>query len=198
MNGSRYITVPRILPQEFSILAERSIFQKGSHVTRVVDRVRVPTPAAPPGATAPSAPAKSASAEESLVFDGATQTGDRFLAFVEDRNASKVLILQDGDAIVRGKVAAITLDTLDYAVDGKTVRVLVGQNLRGEAAAPPSSDETASTGSTGSTTAPSAGTTPAGALRHHPRVDRQRAAATTSSNVCDADARQNCKGNEYA
>ena len=63
-------------------------------------------------------------------------------------------MVQVGDAIARGRIAAITLDTLDYAADNKVVHVQAGQNLRGESAAPAASGTVASTGST---TAPSTG-----------------------------------------
>ena len=70
------VATSRILPRDFSILAERSIFQKGSHVTRVVERSR----SLPGSSVAATAPTKSAAPEESLVFEGATETADRFLA----------------------------------------------------------------------------------------------------------------------
>lgn len=144
------VATSRILPREYSILAERSIFQKGSHVTRVVERSR----SQPGPSVAAPAPAKAAAMEDSLVFEGATESGDHFLALVEDRTTSKALMFQVGDAIARGRIAAITLDTLDYVATGNVVHVQVGQNLRGETMSPATSDAVASTGST---TAPSTG-----------------------------------------
>ena len=132
---SSYESVPQILPREYSILAVRSIFQKGSHVTRGFD---IPARSAPasssPSASAAALAAASAAPEESLVFEGAMETANQYLAFVEDRNAGKMLMLQSGARIARGKITDITLDTLDYSVDGAVLHVQVGQNLRGETA----------------------------------------------------------------
>jgi hypothetical protein len=157
---SSHRSVQPILPHDYLILAVRSIFQKGSHVTRGFD---APSRASMSVASSSSQTSASAAAsvapEESLVFEGAMETSNQFLAFVEDRNAGKMLMLQGGAKIARGKITDITLDTLDYAVDGAVLHVKVGRNLRGEVAAAASSDNTASTGP-GST--PSLGTAASG------------------------------------
>jgi hypothetical protein len=152
----------RILPGEFMILAERSIFQKGSHVTRRADPDQVAAPPPAP-ATAPTASSKSDSPEESLVFDGATVTGNQILAFVEDRGDSKMLVLQDGDVIARGKITGISLDTLDYTTAGEIIHVQVGQNLRGEEAQAVSDGNATAAGSPTSAAPGGAGTSPGAA-----------------------------------
>jgi hypothetical protein len=146
----------QILPHDYFILAVRSIFQKGSHVTRGFDSPARPASASANPSTSSAAvvaAAASAAPEESLVFEGVMVIGNQNLAFIEDRNAGKMLMLQNGERIARGKIAGITLDTLDYAVDGAVLHVQIGQNLRGEA---PQAASGGSAVASGSTTAPSA------------------------------------------
>jgi hypothetical protein len=164
--SSSYGSPQPILPRDYFILAVRSIFQKGSHVTRGFD---IPTHSAPLASTtsqasssAASSAAASAAPEESLVYEGSMETGNQFLAFVEDRSAGKMLMLQSGAKIARGKIGDISLDTLDYAVDGAVLHVQVGQNLRGEAAAAASSDGSTPTASSGSGTTQPSGTAASG------------------------------------
>jgi hypothetical protein len=135
----------RILPAAYMILAERSIFQKGSHISgpeQPIQTVIIPT--TNPVATGDPT-SISDSAEESLVFDGATESGSEVLAFVEDRVNLKMLVVQDGDTIAKGKITSISLDTLDYSTKGQVIHVQVGQNLRGvEAPAAPDATTTPS------------------------------------------------------
>jgi hypothetical protein len=91
--------------------------------------------------------------EESLVFDGVTQADAHIVAFVEDRNSMEMHQLKVGDLVARGKVTALTLDTLDYAAGDRVVHVAIGQNLLGVRMAEPSGD-TAPTAAP--TTAPAA------------------------------------------
>jgi len=153
-----YGSAPPILPHEYFVLAVRSIFQKGSHVTRGFDsptRSGLSSSSSSTPSAVPATATASVAPEESLVFEGAMETGNQFLAFVEDRNVGKMLMLQSGQSIARGKITAITLNTLDYVSDGAVLHVQIGQNLRGEAPTSPSD----STVSTGSAATPSSGTT---------------------------------------
>lgn len=181
--GRTYVapTVHTLLPKEYSILNERSIFLKG-HVTQfALDELRPPSVGdvgprvrggddrLPPPAPVLSAP------EESLVFDGVTQADQHIVAFVEDRNAFKVSMVKVGDLIARGRITAIDLDTMDYYANGNVVHVLIGENLLGT----PVSMADASTGTptTGPTTAPSgdSGAPAAGGNDILERLRRRRA-----------------------
>ena len=82
-----------------------------------------------------------AGVEESFVFKGVMQNGDRFTAFLEDVSSKKVIEAAAGDAIAHGRIKNVDLDSIEYEATGKSLRVQVGQNLMGQvvAVAPPTS-----------------------------------------------------------
>ena len=82
-----------------------------------------------------------AGVEESFVFKGVMQNGDRFTAFLEDVSTKKVIEAAAGDAIAHGRIKNVDLDSIEYEATGKSLRVQVGQNLMGQvvAVAPPTS-----------------------------------------------------------
>ena len=102
------------LPEEFAVLLTRSPFGHGHHAAGV---------------------------EESFVFKGVMQNGDRFTAFLEDVSTKKVIEAAAGDAIAHGRIKNVDLDSIEYEATGKSLRVQVGQNLMGQvvAVAPPAS-----------------------------------------------------------
>lgn len=104
---------------------------------------------------------ESASTERTLVLSGIVQQDGVYIAFVEDTRARTTTKLRIGDALGQGKVAAMTLDAVDYVRDGATVRVEVGKNFEGAAAGtmPSASSDSGSTpgGGSGSAVAPTPG-----------------------------------------
>jgi hypothetical protein len=70
-------------------------------------------------------------AETGLIFNGVTQTANTIDALVEDTISGKVITVHTGDAIARGRVKAITFDTLEYESNGRVTAVQIGQNLAG-------------------------------------------------------------------
>ena len=106
------------LPTEFAVLLTRGPFGHGHHTAGV---------------------------EESFVFKGVMQNGDRFTAFLEDVSSKKVIEASAGDAIALGRIKNVDLDSIEYEATGKSLRVQVGQNLMGQvvAVAPPTSAPTA-------------------------------------------------------
>jgi len=136
--GYRTGPSPRIMTAEFSILWDRSIFKKGSKV--IIDR---PPPPPKRQSTGFDQSQQAAVIEQSLVFDGTTEAGAQFFAWLEDRTTSKMTMVQDGDKVADGNITDISLDALDYtSTKGHAIHVLVGQNLRGEEA-PPAADSIA-------------------------------------------------------
>jgi hypothetical protein len=126
------------LPPEYAPLMSRSIFVKGRQHTASNDRPRVPTTYAPPS-----------SPEQRLVFNGITIVDGRPQAFVEDRDAGKVIAIKDGDAMAGGTIQNITFDGFDFVSGGRVTHVAIGQNLTGAAAsAPTSASVTSATPST--------------------------------------------------
>ena len=65
-----------------------------------------------------------------MVFNGVTKS-DVAVAMLENTDTHSVLYVHVGDEIARGKVTAITLDSLDYEAGGKVTRVEFGQTLSG-------------------------------------------------------------------
>jgi hypothetical protein len=71
--------------------------------------------------------------EDSLVFNGATETDGRIEGFLEDSDAETESIVEVGDTVALGKISKITLNELDYTRGGnETVHVNIGHNLNGE------------------------------------------------------------------
>jgi hypothetical protein len=179
---SRRFSSPRpairsLLPVEYAILNERSIFAKGhlSMSSLALTRLNVlpPDSVRPPGPGSPPAPGPYVAPEESLVFDGVTQADSHIVAFVEDRNSTHMNQLKVGDEIARGKVTGLTLDTLDYTAGDRVVHVTIGENLLGVQMAVVPSDTTGATGAA-PTSAPSAGSAAPGAPGGAPETMEER------------------------
>jgi hypothetical protein len=103
------------LPVEFAILQTRSPFARGK-------------PKANPGAPSPQ--------DAALVLKGITDTEAKFTAYIEDKNAKRVVQLAAGQPLGRGKIKSIDLDAIEYEAGGATKRIEVGQNLNGEVVPP--------------------------------------------------------------
>jgi hypothetical protein len=69
--------------------------------------------------------------EASLVFKGAVRDGDKTTAFFEDLSTKKVIPLEAGAAIARGRIKSIDLDAIVYAVANDSQRIEAGENLNG-------------------------------------------------------------------
>jgi hypothetical protein len=72
-----------------------------------------------------------ATPEANFVLTGVVFEDGDFRAFVEDTKASKVLRLSVGEAIARGRIAEIDIDTIAYESSGKTTIINVGTTLTG-------------------------------------------------------------------
>ncbi len=57
--------------------------------------------------------------------------GAVYLAFVEDGRAGTTRRVRAGDSIARGKVISVTMDGLEYEVDGRVTHVAIGMNFEG-------------------------------------------------------------------
>jgi hypothetical protein len=104
-----------ILPEEFAVITKRSAFGR----------------AAMAGARATGGP------EAGFVFKGVVQADDAFTAFIEDVTAKQILQLGIGQAVARGRIKSIDLDSLEYEIPGDVRQIQVGQNLDGLTPPPP-------------------------------------------------------------
>ena len=128
-----------VLPSSYYALMSRSIFIKGSQ--------EVSDPFGRGGSYArnngndrpaslfPTTQSSISRPETTLIFDGATHADGRFRALIEDTGSHAITPVSPGDRLASGTITALTLDTLDYTVGGRTVHVGVGQNLDGVDAA---------------------------------------------------------------
>lgn len=106
-----------VLPAEFAILQTRNPFSKG---------------AKKPPASASRGPGAA------LVLRGIVEADGRFTAvFEEPGPPPRVTVVAAGQPVGPGMAKQIAADGIDYDAGGATRRILVGQNLNGEAAPPP-------------------------------------------------------------
>ena len=139
------------MDKSFEVLTQKSIFSR--------DRAR----ASGAGANAQTRPVRVLSPEQSVAFRGVLCPDEEYVAFIENVQTGQISVVKAGDELARGRVAAITLDTLAYDADGKVLKIQLGQDLTGEIAAPTGgSYSTGGTGSTGGSTAGAAGGSTAG------------------------------------
>jgi hypothetical protein len=102
----------------YDIILRRNIFSRTRQVFRPREfreerRVVVPNP------------------ESYFRLRGITQEDGTFVAFLEDTRTSVVLRLRAGDSVARGAIKSLSLDSLEYQLDERTVTVFMGQDLEG-------------------------------------------------------------------
>jgi hypothetical protein len=99
--------------------------------------------------------------ESYFLLRGVIQEDGQFMAFVEDKNTGAVLRLRQGDHVARGEIKSLTLDSIEYQFQDKTITVNMGYDLEGGRGAVTASD-LASYTPMSMTTAPATSTTTAG------------------------------------
>ena len=111
---------PRLLPDPYRVLLLRSIFSK--------DRSR---PEGSKASTTQDSRAEISQAESNFVLKGVATVDDVTTAFFEQTSDKQLVRLRSGDRVSHGQLTAITLDGVDYAVDGKASHINIGQTLDG-------------------------------------------------------------------
>lgn len=109
------------MAESYQLLMEKSIFSKDRRSAGSV-------------ANLPTQPVRVLSPEQSVAFRGVLCPDEEYVAFVENVQTGQISIVRTGDELARGRVAAITLDTLAYDAGGKLHYIQLGQNLAGEVA----------------------------------------------------------------
>lgn len=118
---------PARMEDEFKVLLERSIFARtGRAVENRPPTTTTTAPAAPP----PMSP------EQAVLFVGVLAQDNEYVAFAENQNTNQLMALRTGDDVARGRIVAITLDTLAYGTGGNIKVIHLGHNLAGELVAP--------------------------------------------------------------
>jgi hypothetical protein len=157
--------VPTQSWDRYEVLVERNIFSR-QRGRRETIRTRVYTPPTPP--------------ERYMLLTGVAKEGDVCTAFLEDTRTNAVSKVHVGDTVLAGRVAAITMDAIDYDSNGRVARIAVGGNLGGgtgrvapPAAAPAAGSAAPAAGS--ASPAPGGAAEPSDVLeRLRQRAQRQR------------------------
>ncbi len=113
------------LPEAFAIFRTVNPFSSKKH----------------PSTAEASMSAVATGSEASIVLNGVAQCSGGCTAFFTGGKGSPMLMLSVGDAVARGHVTAVDLDSVTYEAEGHSQRVEVGQNLNGQA--PPASQPAA-------------------------------------------------------
>ncbi|HYG76469.1 MAG TPA: hypothetical protein VEK08_15800 [Planctomycetota bacterium] len=75
--------------------------------------------------------------ETEIVLTGVVKKDGELIAFLENRTTGAYVKARPGDAVARGKVTAITLDSIEYTVDTSMSVIKIGQTLEGGSAPAP-------------------------------------------------------------
>ena len=126
---------PAPMEKSYTVLLERSIFSRDGR-SRSNPRLPSTTQAAP--AVKPLTP------QQASVFRGVLCPDGEYVAFIQNVQTDQVSVLKEGDEIAGGRIAAITLDSLNFATGGKDHEIRIGQNLAGETVAITSSTSSGS------------------------------------------------------
>lgn len=117
--GGQEPTNPSHSWDTYKIVVERNMFsrQRGPRVERTRRQVPVAPPAPDP--------------ESYVVLKGIVQEDGAFIAFLEDTQSGQILRVRQGDSVLRGKIKALTLDSIEYEYADKITNVTMGLNLQG-------------------------------------------------------------------
>ena len=69
--------------------------------------------------------------ESYLLLRGIVQEDGTFIAFVEDTRSATILKLRQGDRVARGTIASLSLDSLEYDLEGEKTTIRMGYDLEG-------------------------------------------------------------------
>jgi len=105
--------------EAYKVIVERNMFsrQRGTRTERS-DRRETRTPPAP-------------NPESYFVLKGIVQENDVFICFLEDTQRGEILRIRKGDSVARGIVKALSLDSIEYQFEDRTITVMMGQDLEG-------------------------------------------------------------------
>jgi len=142
---------------DFSILLERNIFDRNRRPP-VVRTTQPAPPARPPRPTRP------VDADQYFVLRGIALEGSRFTAFFEDTRAGTILQVKPGDAVGKGRVPGVNIDSAQYQRGDRLTIIRVGCTLTGSRAPAagfemPAPNPAADTSKTPASASPSSATT---------------------------------------
>jgi hypothetical protein len=71
------------------------------------------------------------SPESYYLLKGIVQEDDAFIGFLEDTRGGQIIRVREGDSIARGVIKALSLDSIEYQLDDRTITVTMGHDLQG-------------------------------------------------------------------
>jgi len=104
---------------QYRIILERNIFSRQRGPVRQPGEREEPREIAVPNP------------ESYFILKGIVQEDSEFIAFVEDTRSSQVLRLRQGNSVARGTIAALSLDSLEYELEGGKTTIRMGYDLEG-------------------------------------------------------------------
>ena len=124
---------PRVDRAQLDTLVRRNIFFADRRTLTVTPRPEPESTAPPTDAQPPAAepPVEPADPDRALVLIGVTIENHAARAFIEDRSTGRIVRIDDGGPIGRGRITEITLAGVTYLVDGATRRIAPQQSLAG-------------------------------------------------------------------
>jgi len=69
--------------------------------------------------------------ESYFLLKGIVQENGTFIAFLEDTRGGGILRLRKGDSVARGVIKALSLDSVEYQLEDRTIIVTMGHDLQG-------------------------------------------------------------------
>jgi hypothetical protein len=112
--------------ERYKILTQRNIFSKdrGRRDERRSDERKDKEKEAPP----------EPKPEADILLIGIVEKDGQLAAFFENSKTGKIEIVKSGEAIARGKLAAISMDSIEYVRNETTTAVTIGKTLDGATA----------------------------------------------------------------
>lgn len=172
--------------EDFQALLDRNIFNRYRRPPVVRSAPRPPStrPAPPPP------PPKPVDSDQYYVLLGVGLEGEQYTAFVEDTREGKILTVHPGQAVGRGRLLAVNLDSIHYQRGPASRVVKIGHRLTGDAvatgdfsksgpaasgaSAAPAPGASGKPGSAEPTTAPASPTSPSADPRLKSIIERMR------------------------
>lgn len=104
---------------KYQIVLQRNIFSRRRGPIRQMERDEQPRRVVMPDP------------ESYLLLKGIVQENDTFIGFIEDTRGGEILRVHKGDSMARGVIKALSLDSIEYQLEDRTITVTIGHDLQG-------------------------------------------------------------------
>jgi hypothetical protein len=113
---------PQSTWEEYTVIVEKNIFSRNrwQQTERATTQAR-------------TSPARARTPESFFVLRGIARDDEGFIAFIEDTRAYKMSRIRVGEPVTEGKVKDMSLDHVDFELNGEARRIEIGMDLGGSA-----------------------------------------------------------------